>query len=71
MEELNSKVTDRYCDICGVTIRNKQKHLETKKHKKEVDDCLKMIMSFKRIGDCIDNNDIDTAIKLCVDEIKK
>ena len=37
MDELNGKyVTENYCDICGCNIKNKNKHINTKKHLKEM-----------------------------------
>lgn len=36
-------VSDTYCDVCGCSIKNREKHLNTKKHQKEVKDIYKML----------------------------
>ena len=36
MEKLNESVSETYCDICACNIKNKEKHIKTKKHQKEL-----------------------------------
>jgi predicted RNase H-like nuclease len=36
MEQLNDKITETYCEVCACNIKNKQKHIITKKHQKEL-----------------------------------
>ena len=66
---LNEKVTDKYCDICGCNIRNKEKHIITNKHKKELKNTTLVLNKGNNLCSLLDNylngnTDIDKTINM-------
>lgn len=59
MEKLNEKVSDKYCDICGCNIKDRSKHLLTRKHQKELKDTYKVCSEAMVLKVLMDNVDVN------------
>ena len=62
MENLNDKVTKSFCEICGCNIKNKDKHINTKKHKKELQETNDLLNKAKRMHEAVDKFKCDSTL---------
>jgi hypothetical protein len=61
MDELNNKVGDTYCQICACDIRDKNKHIATKKHQKMCKEIFMVFNGAKMLKSVFDKFDVNDS----------
>jgi hypothetical protein len=73
MDCLNDKVGDKYCEICGSNIRNRTKHIESKKHIKNMRDMKEVLNDAALLDDLFTDFDMNNKKQVdnMIDELTK
>ncbi len=58
--KLNERISNNFCEICDTKIKNKEKHIKTAKHNRNVKDTLDIVSGFNNLLNQMASGNITT-----------